>query len=216
MGQGHEMKAVQSALRANDGIGPRPGESGFTLIELMMVLVIVAALLGIAGPSFQEALRRSRLQSSLNDAVSMLSFARAEAVSRNGPVTACASTDGASCGGQAWEAGWLVFVDDGAGAGATARDGALGGSEEILRIGDPAAQAITLRASNFPATGNIIFIESGRLDRDQAGTFTICDDRGAASARALVVNVSGQARLAVDGDGDGVVEDDLGSAVTCP
>ena len=189
---------------------------GFTLIELMMVLVIIAVLLGVAGPAFQESLRRSRLQSALNDTVSMLSFARAEAVSRNGPVAACASTDGASCSGSAWESGWLVFVDDGAGAGATARDGVVGGSEEILRIGDPAADGITLRAANFPAAGNIIFIESGRLDRDQPGTFTICDARGASFARAVIVNVSGQGRLAVDADASGVVEDNAGNEVGCP
>ena len=191
-------------------------ERGFTLIELMMVLVIIAVLLGVAGPAFQESLRRSRLQSSLNDTVSMLSFARSEAVSRNGPVAACASTDGASCSGSAWESGWLVFVDDGDGAGATARDGVVGGSEEILRIGDPAPDEITVRTANFPAAGNIIFIESGRLDRDQPGTFTICDARGAAFARAVIVNVSGQGRLAVDADDSGTVEDDAGNEVACP
>lgn len=189
---------------------------GFTLIELMMVLVIIAVLLGVAGPAFQESLRRSRLQSSLNDMVSMLAFARSEAVSRNGPVAACASTDGASCSGSAWETGWLVFVDDGSGAGATARDGIVGGSEEILRIGDPAADEITVRTANFPAAGSIIFIESGRLDRDQPGTITICDARGAAFARAVIVNVSGQGRLAVDTDDSGVVEDDAGNEVACP
>jgi len=189
---------------------------GFTLIELMMVLVIIAVLLGVAGPAFQESLRRSRLQSTLNDTVSMLALARSEAVARNGAVALCASTNGASCSGTAWETGWLVFEDDGAGTGATARDGIVGGSEEILRIGDPAPENISLRTSNFPAPGSLLFVESGRLNNIAPGTFTICDARGAEFARGVIVNVSGQPRLAADSDGDGTVEDHDENAVTCP
>ena len=38
----------------------RPARSGFSLIELLVVLVIVGILAGVAWPSFREAVQRSR------------------------------------------------------------------------------------------------------------------------------------------------------------
>ena len=156
------------------------------------------------------------MQSAFNDTAAMLAFARAEAVARGAPVTACASADGSACGGTAFEAGWLVFADDGVGASATARNGILEGSEEILRIGGASSSEITVRSVNFPAATHVIFLDSGRLDQGLRGTFIVCDARGADEARGLVVNVSGQARFAIDGDADGIPEDDSGSALSCP
>ena len=50
-----------------------------------------------------------------------------------------------------------------------------------------------------------------------AGTFVICDERGAQRARAVVVNVSGQTRLARDTGGTaGVLNDHDNADVTCP
>ena len=89
---------------------PHRGRSrGFTLVELMVVLSIVAILVGLAAPQFGTMLLRSRLSAHANDAVSSALLARGEAIKRNAPVSMCVSTDGAACGGSSWEQGYLVM-----------------------------------------------------------------------------------------------------------
>ena len=195
------------------------GAAGFSLLELMMVLVMAAIILGIGAPSFQASLQRNRLQSTVSDVATSLSFARAEAVILSEPVALCPTVDTASCSGSNWETGWLLFVDNGAGTGGAALDGTLNGSEELLRIGSPSPTGVTVRTIGLPSFQNIVFLEDGRLLQGQAGTFVICDARGEQASRALVVSVSGQARLAVDGDGNGIVQDHTpagGTDVVCP
>lgn len=195
------------------------GRAGFTLIELMMVLVILAVLLMVAAPSFQESIRRNRLQSTMNGVVTMLAFARAEAVTRGAPVSICASSDATTCTGSNWEQGWLVFLDDGTGAGGVSRDGLRSADELLLRIGEEAPQDVTLRTRNFPQLSRVTFQASGRLDQNVDGTFVICDSRGPDHARALVLNVSGQARFASPDPNDpsGELLDDDGNAInSCP
>mgnify|MGYP001801586778 CR=1 FL=1 len=187
----------------------------------MLVMIMVAVLLSIGAPAFQGSLQRNRLQSSMNSVLSALSFARSEAVIRSEPVSMCPTVDTVSCSGSSYEEGWLVFVDNGAGSGGVASDGNLNGNEELLQIGNPAPAAITIRSINFSTSPNIVFEDSGRILQDADGTVTVCDDRGEASARAVVVQVSGQSRLAVDTDSNGIVEDNtstLGSAsdISCP
>ncbi|GAB5413064.1 MAG: hypothetical protein Cons2KO_06670 [Congregibacter sp.] len=181
-----------------------------------MVLVLVAVLLAVGGPSFQDSLQRNRLQTTVSNMASALSFARSEAVIRSEPVAICATTDTASCGGSNWETGYLIFVDNGIGAGGAPSDGTLNGNEELLRIGDPAPAGVTVRTINFPANTAVVFQENGRVLQNVSGTFTFCDARGAASARGIIVAVSGQGRLAVDFDANGTSEDNLGSSLACP
>ena len=54
--------------------------SGFTLVELMVVVAIVAILAVIAAPSYRDMIDRSRLRAATDDLVSVMSNARANAV----------------------------------------------------------------------------------------------------------------------------------------
>lgn len=79
-----------------------PKNRGFTLIELMVAIAILAITLGVAVPNFQEFVSRNRLAAATNELISALALARSEAVKRATPVTV-ASSD--------WSGGWQVFVD---------------------------------------------------------------------------------------------------------
>ena len=82
-------------------------QSGFTLIELMVTISILAILLGIGVPSFRTMIEESRIRSVSTDIVRALELARSEAVKRGTPITLCASSDQATCSGT-WVNGWLV------------------------------------------------------------------------------------------------------------
>lgn len=90
----------------------RPAQQGFTLIELMVTIAVVAILLGIAIPSFTDSTLASKLRTQANDLVAGAVLARSEAIKRNQTVTLCASSDGTSCTGT-WSDGWIVISSGG-------------------------------------------------------------------------------------------------------
>ena len=88
----------------------RSGQPGFTLIETMVVLVIVAVLLVVAMPGYSVLTLRTKLKSYANELVASIYLSRSEAIKRNAPMTLCTSTDGATCaGGGDWDEGWIVM-----------------------------------------------------------------------------------------------------------
>src|SRR5688572_23647254 len=85
---------------------------GFTLVELLVVLSILAVLVTAAVPLTSSIGRSMKLTALSNALLSQLHLARSEAIKRNGRVAVCKSGDGRSClaaGG--WEQGWIVYHD---------------------------------------------------------------------------------------------------------
>ncbi len=85
---------------------------GFTLIELMVTVSVLAIVLSLAAPSFKGMISNSRSTSLASELTAAVNFARAEAVKRVKRVTICPSSNGTSClTSSDWAKGWLVFVD---------------------------------------------------------------------------------------------------------
>jgi len=71
---------------------------GFTLIELMMTLAVVAILLAVAAPAFGGLIQSTQAQSSRSALVTALNTARIFAVSKTANVVVCPSNDQRYCG----------------------------------------------------------------------------------------------------------------------
>lgn len=84
-------------------------QRGFTLIELMVSILMLAILVAVAVPMFQDSTLRSTLSAQANDLMSGAILARSEAIKRNQVVTMCVSSNGTSCTAGSWEAGWIVI-----------------------------------------------------------------------------------------------------------
>lgn len=82
---------------------------GFTLVEMMIVISLVAIIMAIAVPSFRDASLGSQLRATANELVASAMLARSEAIKRNAPVTMCVSTSGTACTAGSWEQGWIVI-----------------------------------------------------------------------------------------------------------
>jgi len=183
-------------------------ERGFTLIELMVTVGVVAILAAVAIPSFSSMIQNGRQSSVYNGLISELNYARSEAVKRSTSVVVCARADDTSCATTAqWDDGWLVFVD-------TNRDGTIGAGEDILRVGESVSDKQTVIAEAFSNTAAVTYL--GRGNTDSIGHFVICDDRGAEYAKAVNIVLTGAIRKAVDSNGNNVVEDMSGADVSCP
>src|SRR5688572_29174195 len=100
---------------------------GFTLMELMFAIAILAILLGLGVPGFRQIIENNRLITQNNEVVTALNLARSEALRLAGDVTMCASADGESCSEETdWSSGWIVFVDSNA-------DGTIADPEQIIQ-----------------------------------------------------------------------------------
>lgn len=85
---------------------------GFTLVELMATVAVLAVVLGLALPSFRVLGERMAAQATLHALTVALASARMAAVQRGRPVSVCPSSDGASCRTDlVWDEGWLVYAD---------------------------------------------------------------------------------------------------------
>jgi type IV fimbrial biogenesis protein FimT len=127
--------------------------SGFTLVEMAVVMTIVAILVGIAAPSFRSVTTSNRVSGEINGLLGDMQYARSEALKEGQTVTICSSTDGINCGTAAWDQGWFVFSDptDAKTGGATVQalrvqKGFLGG--DTLQF-DNKTSAITFNREGF-------------------------------------------------------------------
>jgi len=99
-------------------------QRGFTILELIIAIALVAVLSALAVPNLRNAIQNNRLTAQANDFVVAFQLARSEAIKRGQPVSVCATdaNDGGDepvCGDD-WSLGWMVIVDGAASEGTNA------------------------------------------------------------------------------------------------
>jgi type IV fimbrial biogenesis protein FimT len=161
--------------------------SGFTFIEMMVVVAIVATLAVFALPEMSNMVKNQRLKTTSLDIFASLQLARSEAIKRNANNVLMA----AKAGG--WQAGWDVCVDADA-------DGACASTEVILVTQDPIHTSITLTG---PAAG-ILYARDGRLPSGAvAASFTLKagTNNSVSAMRCVDIDLSGRPRTRADTNG---------------
>jgi type IV fimbrial biogenesis protein FimT len=157
-------------------------QSGFSMLELMFAIGLLAAIVTIGVPNLRDFVRNSRMSSAANDVITDFNLARSEAVKRRVPVTLCKSQTLTSCdvndAAGPFES-WIVFVDDADPALVEANDGngAVNTGEVILRQRE-LADTLTVRK---PANQRrAIFLPTGfpRTGAANVNRLLICDERG--------------------------------------
>lgn len=139
-------------------------QGGFTVLELMIVIALLAIVTVIAVPNFRTAIQNNRITAQTNDLVTAFQLARSEAVKRGRPVTVCASdVIDAEDNGTAptcdndWSEGWMVVLDGPASAGS----GTVTVAERI-RAWRPVSDEINV--DETPAANFLRFLPRGDVD----------------------------------------------------
>lgn len=157
---------------------------GFTLLEMLVTLMLLAVLTAAAAPSFGGLLQGNLAAAHADALMTSLALARSEAIKRNLRVMLCKSTDGASC--------------------TTAGDwahGVLDMDEDVLRAQAALPGKFTL--NNSTARNWYAYRPDGSAASSGGlvtGTFRVCPPTGDASrARRVVTNITGrpQVRLGI-------------------
>lgn len=196
---------------------------GFTIAELMIVIIIAGVLAAIAAPNMSEFVKNNARATRVNTMVSALNYARGQAVTRNARVSLCRSAAFAACDAPGdFAVGWIVFTDSNP-------RGTVNGTDTVLRIFQPdmGGNATLMGVKNVVpvAMAGLSYENTGLgLDLAAAATdivvspntvFRYCDDRGAPEARGIVITPTGYPRLTRDTNADGT--DDIGGVnLVCP
>lgn len=175
---------------------------GFTLVELMVTVAVVAILLAVGIPSFGRLIAQNRISSQTNEFIAGLSLARSEAITRGQKVAIRANQNSIDFAAN----GWTVFLDaDGDGApGTTASDGPVL-RETGASLGRISVKRVTQSGSSAPFTYTdstqsdkryVVFSARGAGDSGARAFFKICD-AGNTSTAGRVVLVSAIGKISV-------------------
>ncbi len=168
---------------------------GFTLLEALVVLALLAVLLSLAAPSLQSLRHKHQMQSHAEQLQSSLLLARSEALRRQQRVTLCVRASATHAGPECatagtWAQGWVVFVD---GNDSGHRELA----ETVLQVQEALPEFLTLQG-NATVDRYISYGPQGRSQSTtgafQAGALTLCG-AGQAHVWRLVINAVGKPRL---------------------
>lgn len=86
-------------------------ESGFTLLELLVTILLAAILVTIAIPSFRNMILDNEITATANALVVGLKVARSDALRESRDVTLCPGSTTACNNTGSWTAAWSVWVN---------------------------------------------------------------------------------------------------------
>jgi type IV fimbrial biogenesis protein FimT len=159
---------------------------GYSLLELLISLVLVAVLLSLGVPGLRDFALDARRTADVNAFVTAIQLARSESAKRARPVVLCHTADTTTCGSPAlpYEIGWMVFVDEDDDS-PPQRD-----ADETLLLHYLPVLEGSIRSNRAQ------YVFRPYYRRSTNGTVIFCDHRGPAAARAVIVSYTGRPRVA--------------------
>ena len=164
--------------------------AGFTFVELMVTVAIIAIAASIAAPNLAAFIANYRLTTSANTTLAAITMARAEAFNRGKRIIVCTSSNASSCDNSAtWASGWIVFVDDNNDNSRNTGSAA----EPLLRVGAAASPNMTITGSN--GAENLVAFTSRGATTMGSGSPEITFSISGYTTRILSITPTGRASV---------------------
>ncbi|MGM0672827.1 MAG: pilus assembly FimT family protein [Pseudomonadota bacterium] len=170
----------------------RRQSSGFTLVELIITISVMAILAGIAAPSFLQSIDNRRLSGAAEAVKNGMHVGRSQAFQRS--IETCLRIDGAA------DSQWIVVE-----AGGCASNACANGTDDCL---------MQTRSSEFPGVATGTDFSEARFDPVRGTVQNFLDDNAALGTVELTssrgsrldvqLNLMGRARICAPSDAQGV------------
>lgn len=158
---------VASLMKPRPALRNRSAGGGFTMIELMVVVAILAIMASLAAPSMSGLIGQQRLKSAATDMHLALLKARTEAIKRNANVTVSPS-------GGSWANGWSI-------------PDPVSSAAPPLEVRGPTTSVTVATAAT-----QIVFAPTGRTTPATAGASFVFTSNAANASRCLAIDPSGR------------------------
>jgi type IV fimbrial biogenesis protein FimT len=155
-------------------------DAGFTLIELMVTIAILAIIASLAAPAMSTYVSRSAMRGISGDFTMALQRARSEAINRNMCVSICMSSQASlsppkcTTSGDEWGVGWIVFLNPSCDASITTANPKTGANplETVVLVRDTSGARYSLQNTN---TGTRSITFGARGSSSSMGGFNLVD-----------------------------------------
>jgi len=181
---------------------------GFTLIELIVAIAVVAILSAIALPSMSNFLVKMRVDNEISEMQRLLLTARNMAINTGKNTTVCPLSSGScSTDSTSWQGEISVFTNS---DNSLATNNTYAAPDELVKVKSAIKSGDKLQFANT----SVIYAPSGRLIT-ALGKFSYCPKGEADRSRGIDVSLSGRSYTSSDTDNDGKDEDRNGDEITC-
>lgn len=176
---------MKSARHASLAVVKPTLYAGFSAIELLVVVGILAVLGSLAGPSFLDAIDRYRVNAIRDELVATIQLARMESIRRGAQVSMRKTTGTACSTNDDWSCGYRLFVD-------TDSDGVVDTGEVVLQtLAVPTGYSLM-----HPSQGTTLRMNVWGQAQNTGNKFVIAPPTGVSSSatKAICLSTGGRIR----------------------
>lgn len=157
---------------------------GFTLLELLIAMTILAIICSIGFPAYSRLSTRIHAKAAIMRLYRAIQLTRSEAIKNGVIATICPSSDHKHCGG-AWQNGYLIFVDNRA-------SGEVDPEDRLIKYFPASSGKGIITWKSFPKYDYLQMTPQG-FTNNQDGTF--CYHAANGYKISLIISKTGRMRM---------------------